>query len=399
MANIDFPSSPTVGQTYTFNGVTYTYSSQGMWTVAASGSVSGGLSVDAMAPQNLLINGGMEISQENGATAVTVGPNGGTKYVVDGWVAGTGGNPSVHAMSWGQSTNVPPGTGLSNSAAMTVVAANPTALPADFHTFFQRMEGFRTARLGWGTSGAMPITIGFWVFSAARAGMAAGSIRNPAGDRSYVFTYTINAVNTWEYKSITIPGDVTGTWLKDNSVGIQIFFAMVAGTNFQAPVAGAWQAGNYFSVAGALNFVTSTSDVFRITGVTMLPGTMTITPAQSALTIRPFPIEQLVCQRYLQGLNSNGYTGFAVSTNTGRFGVSIAPMMRATPTLMVKNLAGIALNSLTVNSIGLNVGISAGSVGPGGFMLDIQGTPGGFTGGQVLLATCAAGSLFFDARM
>src|SRR4029077_9555713 len=112
----------------------------------------------------------------------------------------------------------------------------------------------------------------------------------------------INAVNTWEYKSITIPGDVTGTWLKDNSVGIQIFFAMVTGANFQAPVAGAWQAGNYFSVAGALNFVTTTSDVFRITGVTMLPGTMAITPAQSALTIRPFPIEQLVCQRYLQGL-------------------------------------------------------------------------------------------------
>ena len=34
---IDFPSSPTVGQRYTYNGVTYTYTSQGMW---ASGVAS-----------------------------------------------------------------------------------------------------------------------------------------------------------------------------------------------------------------------------------------------------------------------------------------------------------------------------------------------------------------------
>lgn len=36
MANIDFPSSPTAGQVYTFAGVTYTFTSQGVWSPASS---------------------------------------------------------------------------------------------------------------------------------------------------------------------------------------------------------------------------------------------------------------------------------------------------------------------------------------------------------------------------
>ena len=38
---IDFPTSPTVGQQYSFNGVTYTFTSQGTWVVASSGGGGG----------------------------------------------------------------------------------------------------------------------------------------------------------------------------------------------------------------------------------------------------------------------------------------------------------------------------------------------------------------------
>ena len=41
MAGIDFPSSPTTGQTYTYGGVTYVYSAQGVWLVAGSGGGGG----------------------------------------------------------------------------------------------------------------------------------------------------------------------------------------------------------------------------------------------------------------------------------------------------------------------------------------------------------------------
>lgn len=36
MANIDFPSTPTVGQQYTFAGITYTFTTQGVWSPASS---------------------------------------------------------------------------------------------------------------------------------------------------------------------------------------------------------------------------------------------------------------------------------------------------------------------------------------------------------------------------
>jgi hypothetical protein len=37
MANIDFPANPTIGQTYTFAGVTYTFTSHGMWITLGGG--------------------------------------------------------------------------------------------------------------------------------------------------------------------------------------------------------------------------------------------------------------------------------------------------------------------------------------------------------------------------
>ena len=44
---IDFPSSPTTGQQYTFAGVTYTYTAQGVWS---SGSGVGGYTASSTAP-------------------------------------------------------------------------------------------------------------------------------------------------------------------------------------------------------------------------------------------------------------------------------------------------------------------------------------------------------------
>lgn len=42
MANIDFPSSPTVGQQYAFAGVTYTYTTQGTWVPTAGSTAAAG---------------------------------------------------------------------------------------------------------------------------------------------------------------------------------------------------------------------------------------------------------------------------------------------------------------------------------------------------------------------
>ena len=63
-------------------------------------------------------------------------------------------------------------------------------------------------------------------------GTFGGSLRNSAGDRSYPFTYTISAVNTWEQKVITVAGDTSGTWLTTNGIGIRVAFGLGVGSTY-----------------------------------------------------------------------------------------------------------------------------------------------------------------------
>ena len=59
----------------------------------------------------------------------------------------------------------------------------------------------------------------------------------------YPFTYTINSAGTWEQKSITIPGDTSGTWSSGNDVGLEVNFDMgTAESNYRRP-AGSWYNG------------------------------------------------------------------------------------------------------------------------------------------------------------
>jgi hypothetical protein len=53
----------------------------------------------------------------------------------------------------------------------------------------------------------------FWVRSSLTGTFAGVLFMNSAANRSYPFTYTINAANTWEFETITIAGDTTGTWV------------------------------------------------------------------------------------------------------------------------------------------------------------------------------------------
>jgi hypothetical protein len=76
----------------------------------------------------------------------------------------------------------------------------------------QRIEGYNIADLAWGTANAKTVTISFWVKSSL-TGTFGGAFKNNASNRDYPFTYTISSANTWEQKSITLPGDTTGTWV------------------------------------------------------------------------------------------------------------------------------------------------------------------------------------------
>ena len=171
---------------------------------------------------------------------------------------------------------------------------------------------------------------------AHRAGSYSGSIRNGAANRSWVFTFSISAADTWEYKTTTVSGDVAGTWAADNTVGLDVSFAVMAGSNAQV-AAGGWSAGSFIAAPGTINGVAATTDTFQITGLVVLPGIELPSASRAPYISRPFDQELLLCSRYYS-YNKDREPGFVAANGTSPVFVfnhkSVVPY-RAVPTMSI----------------------------------------------------------------
>jgi len=297
---------------------------------------------DAMSYSGMQINGSMEVSQENGSTSFTVTAGSLIKHVCDGWFINKNGTcTGVAARSLYALT-----PGLPYLLGMSVSTAQASILAGDYVQFVQNIEGYRIAKLGWGTASARSITISFWV-QTSRTGTYTGSVRNGAADRSYAFSYTVNAANTPEYKTITIPGCVNGTWAADNTAGLVLVFTVACGATYTALSANTWLTGNYIAAPGQINGVAAVSDAFNISGVVVLPGSQAPTAAQSPMIMRPYDQELVTCKRYWQWATYNMYFTSAGAGAIHGQGVSFS-QMRAVPTIGAvvadPNLAQVLVN-------------------------------------------------------
>ena len=66
------------------------------------------------------------------------------------------------------------------------------------------LEGTRLSTPCLGSSTATTITLSFWIKSNKAATYALSA--ESGGGRNYSTTYTVDAADTWEHKTITIPG-------------------------------------------------------------------------------------------------------------------------------------------------------------------------------------------------
>jgi hypothetical protein len=314
--------------------------------------------LDALAYSGMQFNGSMEVSQERGTTATTT-----PSYVIDGWSLAFSGTMAVSAFQDGAFF-----PGFTNGLALTVATAQPAIGTNDYLIFVHAIEGYRLARLGWGTANAQPITIGFWS-AHHRTGTYAGSIRGAAS--SYVFTYTQNAADVAQFNTVTIPGNTSGTWEKTSGSGLNIALSIAAGSAFMAPSTGQWLAGNYIGATGQVNGVAATTDIFRVTGLIVLPGIEAPSAARSSLIMRPFDQELHTCMRYFEAwdIGSAMYSvfavgGWSVTTDVGALH-TMKVRKRAIPTFSYNALVNfvamfnggaspVSLTSLTVLCAGVD---------------------------------------------
>jgi hypothetical protein len=278
-------------------------------------------STGAPANRNLIINGDMLINQRN-ATITGAG------YSVDRWYFFKFGGS---AMSVAQSTDAP--TGFTNSLRMTATLGL-AAGTSSANYFEHRIEGNNVAFLAYGTSEAKQLSLSFWVRSAA-TGTHSVAFGNNSEDRKYITTYTVNAVNTWEYKTVTLPGDSSGTWLKDNGTGLRVYFPVQIGSEQQTSTVNSWfsdSTGIILGATGTVDALDTTNDIFAITGV-QLEANSQATPFEQ----RPYGIELALCQRYYTNLASGTGKAFGLAYMTGSTTweavLHFPQHMRATPTL------------------------------------------------------------------
>ena len=295
--------------------------------------------------RNRIINGDMRIDQRNNGASVTptvMGTN-----VLDRWlcVLTQASKYSVQRNAGG----VTPPAGFTNYLGVTSLSAY-SLLSSDLFWVDQRIEGFNAADLAWGTANAKTVTLSFWVRSSL-TGTFGGNLNNDKasiGIRSYPYTYTIISANTWEYKTIQIPGDTTGTWGSDNTTGILVAFGLGAGSTYSG-TANAWAASNLVPT-GATSVVGTSGATFYITGVQLEPGTVA-TPFER----RSYSQELMLAQRYFQ---RGVYRLSGVCNGAGGDASIVFPTpFRSSPTLTVNTLgvfvdglAAISITALTLSS-------------------------------------------------
>jgi uncharacterized protein (DUF2147 family) len=226
----------------------------------------------------------MVIDQRNAGAAVAGNPGG---YAVDRFV----GNLSISTGStFQQSTTAP--TGFVNSLKVTI-GTGGTVVAGSICRIYQAIEGFNVSDLNWGTANASSVALSF-VAQSSVTGTFSGGIYNGAANRTYVFTYTVNTANAFEYKTIIIPGDTTGTWATNNTVGMYVNFDLGSGSTYQG-TAGTWAAGAAWATSGAVKLATTSGATFYVTGVQLEKGTQA-----TSFDYRPYGTELALCQRYYE---------------------------------------------------------------------------------------------------
>ena len=343
--------------------------------------------------KNRIINGGMVIDQRNAGASTT--PTGDGTYNLDRWGAGMSAASKFSVQQ--NAGSVTPPTGFSNYLGITSLAA--TSLGAtDYYLVYQKIEGFNTADLAWGTASAKTVTLSFWVYSSL-TGSFGGSLSNSAQNRNYPFSYTVSSANTWTQVSVTIAGDTTGTWIgATNGTGMLVRFSLGVGSTYSG-TANAWTGSSFiFQPTGSVSVVGTNGATWYITGVQLEVGSQA-----TSFDFRSYGQELLLCMRYywknlsgsaLASLGGQGACS-SVSALVSHFVYSVP--MRASPTF---STSGANIGNGAAGTGIASVGTSY--IGPNGAQIIINGTSSPFAGGNggyVYDAGTGTGFVAFSAEL
>ena len=246
--------------------------------------------VGAPVNRNLIINGGMSVDQRRAGTALTAYNTTGSGFTADRFYC--------YMITDGAVTLQQVVDGPSNvsiySSKVTVTTQDTSLSASQVANVATRLEGYSISNLAFGTTSARPFVLSFWIKSSV-TGVYGVAFRNGgAWNRRYIATYTVNAANTWEQKTIAIIADTSGTWGTGSNLGIDIAWCLGAGTS-ESSTTGAWGAGAQEGANGQVNLMATLNATWQITGVQLEAG-----PVTTPFEFEPFETTLRKCQRYYE---------------------------------------------------------------------------------------------------
>ena len=198
----------------------------------------------------------------------------------------------------------------------------------------------------------------------------------------------MSSADTWEFKTLSVGGDTSGTWLADTGIGLALNICVAGGAS-RTGAAGAWAGSDYSGAASTTNGVAATSATFQITGVIVVPAIELPAADRAALIMRSFEQELRLCERYWEKSYDYGTTPAAI-TNLGSLvnvtqaatlycpiaqGRMFAARKRIAPTMTFYNPAdGNTANPIRLNNATSNDPILVDSAGEAAFSAYVNNT-------------------------
>ena len=252
------------------------------------------------AGHNVIINGDFRIAQRQ-VSFVSVASG---VYLLDMWVQY---HNSAASLTFTQDTDVPTlaqsGHNSEFSLKMDTVVADAAVAAAAFGYITYIVEGYDFAPIEGGYA-----TLGFWIKS-TKTGVMCVSFQNAAVDRTYISEVTINASDTWEFKTITVNFNSGGTFLYTNGVGLYINFGFHLGSD-QYSTADTWVSNGLTATPNQENLIDNAANNVLLSQVQLVKGKVVY-----PYVAKPFAQAFAMCQRYYEHSYDYGVYPGAADTN------------------------------------------------------------------------------------
>jgi hypothetical protein len=281
---------------------------------------------------NLLYNPGWVINQRG--ISWDTGTDGSTFMTLDHWEVDTA-TLSTGVIQVDQSTIVPVSTWKSiRMYASTVI---PSIAAGTYVRLQQKLEGYDVQALEYGTSDAKDVTVSFWVRSAVTGTFPVALYTGGSTVKTCVKSFTIDTADTFEFKTVTFPGNTSEGIDNDNTDGLRIIIAPACGSTYHASTPGTWEATDAWGISGQANIGLNASEYFYVSNIKMEIGSK-----ETPIIVPPYGSELDRVRRYYQVLPPEDGVGGQVAwsgdvTNTELYYLSVPliPRMRSAPTVSV----------------------------------------------------------------